>query len=678
MTVNALLWHQPIIGALALIWYIVFLSFVAGRIVMRSGAQFAVGLLTLLSIIALYGTGLIWLKSFTPYASLLLAWILPAAGFYWYDHARHVKPTLRLILLEYFKKIDISREPKYLTVIAAAYGACTLACVALLVMGQTETSIQSPWQTVHPLFFFLYTAASALLIYFALNSQRTALSLILTSVHFLISSSVALIVYTLGYGYDPFIHRATELIIAQTGGINPTPLYYLGQYSLVIFLQQLSGLPLDIVDRVLTPLLFALIIPTIIYQAFSQWISKQYSLVLAIATLALPFGGFIMTVPQNLANIWFIATIAGAMLYFKNKISVWLLYGLALTTLAIHPLAGIPLFATVMLIHVFQKFHSTCIRYPFIYLGSGALFSLALPAALLASTAILSWPQKSLMKALISYPQWSSKADLMLDLVYLWARNGIFIIALLAIAGAWYLRRHKTLHNYLPFIAASIMLIGGYLITYFFLSFPALSDHDQPDFIKRLLTLALYAAGPIILIGVYKIVETLWEHDRATKIALVVLGSGLLTISLYLSYPRLNQYEPSKFFSVSHSDISAVEIIEQTAHPEHIVLANQMIGAVAIQQVGFKKYYTGEFFYSLPSGTPHQLHDYYLEMIYGGARRDTMEKAMAYAGVSEGYFVINRYWNNAERIANQARQNADEVTSVDNGNLYIFKYRAQP
>jgi len=155
---------------------------------------------------------------------------------------------------------------------------------------------------------------------------------------------------------------------------------------------------------------------------------------------------------------------------------------------------------------------------------------------------------------------------------------------------------------------------------------------------------------------------------------LVFILTGAITISLYLSYPRLNQYEPAKFFSLSASDITAVNFIERIAQVDHIVLANQMVGVAAIKEYGFKKYYNNQFYYSMPTGNPRTFYNYYLEMIYQGAKRETMDKAMAEAGVTEAYFVLNKYWKDFEKITKQATQSADNVFDIDDGNIYIFRY----
>ena len=142
-----------------------------------------------------------------------------------------------------------------------------------------------------------------------------------------------------------------------------------------------------------------------------------------------------------------------------------------------------------------------------------------------------------------------------------------------------------------------------------------------------------------------------------------------------MSYPRVNTYEPAKFFSVGGGDIETVRYIEQHASPSHIVLANQMVGAAAISQFGFKRYIDDQFYYSMPSGRDQALYNFYLDMIYQGAKRSTMEQAMDIGATNEAYFVLNRYWNNFEKIAALARDSADSVTEIDGGRVYVFTYK---
>jgi hypothetical protein len=221
---------------------------------------------------------------------------------------------------------------------------------------------------------------------------------------------------------------------------------------------------------------------------------------------------------------------------------------------------------------------------------------------------------------------------------------------------------------------AAFIIFSNFIITKYFLTFPDLRIFDQNSFVSRLSVLTFYTLLPFFLIGLYVTIKNVWTKDIYLKSFLVLTLAGGLTISLYLSYPRFNQFEPAKFFSLSQHDINAVNLIEKTASPQHIVLANQMVGVAAIKEFGFKQYYDNQFFYSMPMGSPRTFYDHFLAMTHEGAKKQTMESVMDEAGVDEAYFVLNSYWRDFDKIATQARQSAETVYDIDEGKILIFKY----
>ena len=47
---------------------------------------------------------------------------------------------------------------------------------------------------------------------------------------------------------------------------------------------------------------------------------------------------------------------------------------------------------------------------------------------------------------------------------------------------------------------------------------------------------------------------------------------------------------------------------------------------------------------------------------------------MNLANVDIGYFTINKYWWASSKIIEEAKIEADEWKSINEGNIYIFKY----
>jgi len=673
---NLLHWHNQTIGISFGLIYLFFYSFIFGSIfVKKRGWQIVLGLIFLLAILSIITAGFIYFYKFNDYLFILLLLLIPAlliTPYYRLDVEE--KFSLKRKIKYYLDKFDNRREPKINGVLVLCYLILASGCFVLLFLGQTSQSIQSPWEVVSTRFFLGYFLATALLLTYLFNSYRTKLPLILLIIHAFLSSSVALIVYKLGYGFDPFIHQATEKIILETGTIMPKPLYYLGQYGLIIFLQKLTTLNVSIIDRLLVPVMFAITIPTAVFYTFSFWLRKNYALVLALLILVIPYSGFIMTAPQNLANLFFILTILLSLPYFRNEIRVESLYLLAIAGLAIHPLAGIPLITTVALFQLFKiMFHKSYIHSISLYFWTALIFIPFLPLAFIINGAGINF-NPDLKRADLAIISWVNHFDLPLDLAYLINLNKIALASLVIIVGLIYITKNKLLKNNFAYLISFLVIFADFLIVKYLISFDTLRSYDQVSFVGRLLLLSFYIMLPFFFLGAYIMIKKTWEKDLFTKLFAIFILSGLITTSLYLSYPRLNKYEPAKFFSLSESDIRAVTHIEETAENDHVVLANQMVSVAAIKEFGFKKYYNNQFYYSMPMGEVRTFYDYYLEMIYEGAKKETMIKAMDEAKVDEAYFVLNRYWRNAEKVAAKAIKEADGLYHVDTDKIYIFKY----
>jgi hypothetical protein len=61
-------------------------------------------------------------------------------------------------------------------------------------------------------------------------------------------------------------------------------------------------------------------------------------------------------------------------------------------------------------------------------------------------------------------------------------------------------------------------------------------------------------------------------------------------------------------------------------------------------------------------------------MVNTQANRATVNQAMDLAQVDEAYFVLPKYWWAFSQILAQAKLSADSWQSIDNGQIYIFKY----
>ncbi len=564
-----------------------------------------------------------------------------------------------------------------------------LFCFYILIKSQTMSALISPWQAVPDYFFALLFLLLVLLILQILyKSKFILLNIILF--YFLIFS-IAIIVFPLGFGFDPFVHQATLELIAEKGAVTPKPLYYLGEYSLLTILNKIPFVSLSLLHYYLVPLLAAIFIPSVLYLALHKWLkSKQTILFTILAFLIIPFGIFTITTPQNLAFLFLILIIILGL-----KCARWpdliLIYALAIAALTIQPIAGIP---AVLFALILTLYHSDIKNKKYIFLALFLLLTSALPLAFRAVNQANGADGKASAAAiapLLSINNPGSE-NIILNSIYLYAFNLRFILLALVLAGliiAW--RYCKTCVVFSVYLGTSLSLLASYFITRN-LNFNYLISYEQSNFIDRILILSFLFLLPFIILSLAAFIDKLRAQNRFIQISFSLFAVLLILISTYLSYPRFDNYHNSHSYTVSQSDISAVNRIESNAENEnYIVLANQQVSAAALRVFGFKKYFSipspcereggdppcgkepGEvFYYPIPTGGP--LYQYYLNMVYEKPSRETMLKAMELTNVSEAYFVLNKYWWAFGKILAEAKLEANSYEIIDNGEVYIFKY----
>jgi len=555
----------------------------------------------------------------------------------------------------------------------------------ILYLYRTNEAIISPWQVLPSYFFLLYGLATLLLFLIILkksgNKSSQLIKIILISLHYFLSFSVAWLVYKIGYGYDPFIHQATVDLIAKTGSVEPKPFYYLGQYGLTVILHKITAIPIVWIDKLLVPVLATITIPA----SFSIFLNKQFNnkkinLLLIIALLIFPFSFFIVTTPQNLAYIFLLLAILFGLIC-SNWAELLIVYLFSLTTLLIHPLAGIPavLFSLALTIYHSDKNKIKKFLYPAVFI----LSSIALPLVfyfieiknnLDIQNQTITAEQTNHIFANFLMP---GQENFILNFIYLYGFNIKLLIALMALAGLGIAARHRKKCKIFFVCLLMALAIGiSYLLTKK-LTFSYLIDYERDIFSDRILTVAAIFLIPFILITIYCLVNKLLQQPKFIKTPLFLFLAILVATSLYISYPRLDNYYNSHGYSVSQNDIEAVNWIKADAGDNYIVLANQQTSAAALREFGFNHYVTLKnnsktYFYPIP--TSSQLYPYYLDMVYKKPSRDTMLAAMDFTGAEIGYFILNKYWWAFTKILAEAKIEADSWKNINNGEIYIFKY----
>lgn len=633
---------------------------------------FISSLLILICLIALF-SGLAYrfysLNNLTVAVSLILAVIFfTGLQYYYLISSKKTRPP----------RPEKEKKTKFKLInflLLASYLLLFLACIYLLIRHRTASAIISPWHAVPPYFFALYGLATFILIGNLIKNAKISLALI--TLHYLLSFSAALIVYRLGYGFDPFIHQATEKLIDLTGAAEPKPYYYLGQYGLIISLRKLTSLPVVWLDRILVPALASLFLPAALWRVLKSWFpDERLNLILILSLLALTFPFLIVTTPQNLAYILLLLAILLGLIC-KSFYDFLIILLLASTAAITQPVAGLPALLFCGLLAVYHSDKASLKKYLYPPLLLTAVF--ILPVLFYFLEKKLPPAAAGDLLAPTSGPAWLNSADrenFILNFIYLYAFNFKVILLLLIAYGArlaWKFRAHcRVLAVYSAEAAA---LFASYFLAKK-IPFVFLISYERDDYAARILFTALLFLLPIFIIAIYSLMEKIIKQNIFIKLSFAVLLTLLVSSALYLSYPRGDNYFNSRGYSVSDSDLEAVAWINQDAGGDYIVLANQQVSAAALNRFGFKKYYQTPagpiFYYPIPTGSP--LYQYYLDMVYKQPDRATMIRAMDSVKAGQGYFVLNKYWWAYDKILAEAKLSASSYKSFAGGEVYVFKY----
>lgn len=575
-------------------------------------------------------------------------------------------------------------------------GLITLAFWQLITAATTE-AIRTPWQVVSPTFWVAFTGAAAALVGLHLRTDRAGRRLLGTLVLIAVASSVALVVYPLGYGFDPFIHQAAERLIAATGVIRPKNPYYIGQYALVVPLARLLGLATTAIDRAAAP------VGVLLVAALAYWPWRRHhptAAALPLVLLLLPLSSVIATTPQGLANLWTVATALAVTLpatpAAQTTRQQWLPFALltAAAAAVTHPIAGVPAFTLVSFGMIARwRVATRRARLWSPLLASLAVFALAVIA--LPLLFILNakrnglnpadvWQPGSLtaVAAPALLPSLPTSTQPLLDFAAgLAANRGWLLVAFAALGLGWFWSQRKTA-GALPVLATSLALLATSAVLRP-MQFPELVTEEQAVFARRTLELASLVLLPLLIAGAQALLVRI-NREPILRLAAVTLGAATLTAAVYLAYPRVDRYRVDRGYNLTATDIAAVHLVRNDARGEYLVLANQMTSAAAIREFGFSPSYpaadrAGHQYYAYPIPTGQPLYQHYLAMVYQSPSRETAQRAarLVAAEIRSVYFILNRYWDNFDAIASTAERLADRWWTVDEGRALVFRYDLQ-
>jgi hypothetical protein len=531
------------------------------------------------------------------------------------------------------------------------------------------TPVRSLWLVLEPVTLVALGLAASCFAALCLRQRAHTLTFILLAALLVSATAVAANIYSLGYGFDPFLHRATVAHIAEHGTISPKPLYYIGQYALELIALKLFALPLFPVDTYLAPLLAGLGITTAL--ASRRITTQSPSFVLA-SLLLLPLAAFVQTTPQALAFVF----------------TAWCLFAptrpralgaiFALAAVITHPLAGIGALIYILLLSLDDLPESAAkLRRGAILLVTSCA-AVAIPLAFSLQAQLANLPLRFIPSQLFQLQNlplttfFGTNFNAWGDLAYAFISNSFMIIVVLAMAGIWL--TPKTQRGwYIPALVAGAMFVNFVIVSLAF-DFSFLITYERLDFALRLLTLTTLFLLPYVAVLFGHAAKKLAASPVSLRLGVVTLLALVFMGNVYGAYPRHDNYARSAGFNLGPADLEAVRAIDAHAEGEHyIVLSDQALAAAAVQAYGFKTYYHDTiFFYPIPTGGP--LYQHFLRMVEDTPSPETVTAAMDLAGVDLAYFAVHDYWWRAPQIIENTKNLSPDWFAVGQGAVTVFVF----
>jgi hypothetical protein len=535
----------------------------------------------------------------------------------------------------------------------------------------TADSIRTPWPLLP-----VGTMASLALIPLcawlaALKAKSRATVAGLIGLSIAAVAFIAPLLYSVGFGFDGFLHVASEKIVAETGTLDPKPLYYMGQYVFVTWLSRLTNLPLEIVDRFLVPLLAGLL-PLLLLLTPK---TEQRGWRDAAFLLFIPLASFVATTPQSFAYILGLAAILSALDTSPNRPHPAIALAFAAWSLTVHPLAGLPFACAALALLTSRRFISwlfvaaagLAIPVSFLIISRGASTSIAWDFSRLMDVG--TWLQS--LSALIPprnrvalWPDWTA--------IVLFLSFPVACIS--ACLAAWKdIGRRKT---WMLLIGSAAACVIAGLVMRAAGDFAFLIDYERGNYADRLFLIALFLLIPAAAAGAGRLLARL-ETAPALSVATLLIGlTAWHGAQAYAALPRHDAANVSRGWSVGQSDIEATRWIEQDAQGRvYTVLANQSVSAAAVREYGFKRYVDDTFYYPIPTGGP--LYQTYLAAVGAEPSLETIREAAQLGKSDLVYVVLNDYWWDAKRVGEDLSVIANKEATSSDGRVRMFRFEVK-
>lgn len=564
-------------------------------------------------------------------------------------------------------------------ILVCFYLAFTAAAFLLLFTARTGEGGTSVWLRIPVyflLFFFLSSLYLVLILFF--THIPVSLKLLLIFINSFLAHSLFLVVWYPGRYGDPWAFLGEMRFIDREGTIFGYShvvrnflivdlIKYQGLFSLALLLERMTNLDIYVVDFVLVPLLWSLLVPVFLYRIAESMTSKNNSrLPLLTAIGGGLFSTFIYWGALAHANaLGFIFLFFSVMLLFKWFVGggrrFWTLSLIvSILTILTHPQPGI--FALVFLFiatvlkshrHVILKWVSCLLlflAYPFLLYLKGATFSLLGLVSLENFLLFLSQMATPLFVLLFAGLFFSLKSS--------------------------HVRRRSVA---LLLVFYVVVVIGYYISAYGMENLPY--GPARIITIEEMLSVPLVALGLVMTASFLRKGFSIIKGSRLKNVSarsfatlmICLFLSVQATLAMYSAYPRDDPPVQPAWY-----EIEAVYYLNSTSE-RYVVLCEPGFANLAIGFLGSDYAYgTGHGTFGVPEWN-WWVNQYSWEM-QNNPSLGILSDAMQRVGATVGYVVVSTRLPEGYELEDIVER-VSEVLLVDrvfgNGKLYVFRFSTQ-
>lgn len=556
----------------------------------------------------------------------------------------------------------------------------------------TTAAIRTPWEVLPPGILLAFVCVFAAAWLMAWRGRSAVLTWIIAASFFALIALLAPLLYPLGFGFDGFLHRASELILFQTGTLQPKPFYYIGQYTFITWLARTLMLSIQTVDTFLLAGCMALL-PAVFALRLSsdekRFPSVQESIAITlVAVLALiPLKPWITTTPQSFAYLMGLGALFLASLPEK-KLSSFSPLVLGIWSVAIHPLAGLPLFGGTILalsrawLNAFPRLRSlisACLA-----LGTALIVPLAFFLHSRLSGIQIAWDTSGIF----SLERWQTLARTLITPplgVALWPDWAAFVeylfplmLIAFALTGIWKRAEHTESHEHTRRTLGWISIAGAFVMLAAWgmqqaATFTFLITYERQDYIQRLFFIGQLLFLPAALSGFVRVWKHVKQQPALPFYAFIVFTLAWQGARIYRAFPYHDATHIEHGWNTSQAALEAVRWVEQDSkHQPYTVLADQSVSAGAVAELGFKRYADDVFFYPLPTGGT--LYQVFLRAATTQAKKEDIEEAARLGKSSLVYLILSSYWWQADEVAKHLETLAGNSYRVEGGAMRVYRF----